>query len=77
MSKKFIFGERKKDWRDRSDKDCVCGGHSMSDRTKNLKHNGTYARYSHKLNRIFKRAQVRKALIGYGAYDPALPRLEC
>jgi len=55
---------KKKDWRDRSDKECVCGGHSFKDVKKNKNHNTTKSRLSNKANRKFKEEQL-KTLIEY------------
>lgn len=44
---------RSKDWRDRSDKDCVCGGHNWKNVKKNLHHHSTKNRLNIRKQRRF------------------------
>lgn len=60
----------KKDWRDRSKKDCACGGHSAGDVKKNLHHNATMKRRTYKVERRIKETVVRQ----YREYMDALSR---
>lgn len=53
-------GGHKKDWRDRSRKRCVCGGHSASDVKKNLHHHGTLMRHLYAEGRRIKYKVVRE-----------------
>lgn len=56
----YIMCDRSKDPENRSNKFCLCGGHSAKDVKKNLHHNSTKKRYQHKISRIFK-SEVRYA----------------
>ena len=50
---RFCF-EGSRDPENRSGKDCICGGHSANDVSKNKHHNATRARLNHQANAVFK-----------------------
>lgn len=50
----YVMHDRCKDPENRSNKVCLCGGHSSKDVKKNLHHNSTKLRYQHKISSIFK-----------------------
>jgi hypothetical protein len=72
-----FYGWHKKDWRDRSRKNCACGCHSASDGGchsasdvgKNLHHHGTFQRYLYAEGRRIKYKVVRayQEFTGYAA----------
>ena len=59
--KEYIVNDRCKDPENRSNKFCLCGGHSAKDVKKNLHHNSTRKKYNHRVERIFKSFCMSKA----------------
>jgi hypothetical protein len=53
-----------KDERDRSDKDCVCGGHNASNVKHNKKHNSTKAKLN--IRRSRRQRQKMRWRLAYG-----------
>ena len=49
--------EGKPDWKDRSKKDCCCGGHSHKDVKKNKNHSGTLRKWLYRMSRRFRAKQ--------------------